>query len=164
MALVDNSLATGIAVFACSISLGLLVVERFREPPQAVLIYNSETIATEIQPYVAAGQEPFAVINAAIDAAVAQGNVVVDTRTGARGPDKATLHLADFVAIGGSVGRIDQTAPSRLMLEGTTPIAPSALVRPTQQPAEKTVTPEEDVRDFAKQLFGDKPAFAPKNQ
>lgn len=173
----DTTLATGLALFACILAGGALIAVKIQPKPTQILLYDSAVVTREIPAYAAAGQEPFTVINAAVEAAVAQGYIVIDTRDGARGPESAKLHLGDFVAVGGDVGRREDPARALapiqsggLKLNGTIPVQPGAAMgtpaKATAAPAAQSApqAPGADVKDFARQLMGGAPPFSPKSE
>lgn len=151
---VEVTVATGLAIAAFGAAVGALVMVWRAPEPTQLLIYDNASVHTQTAPYIAEGQNPLTVIDAAVQEAVARGFVVIDARLQIKGPPQRTLQLADFVAIGGGIGREDTTllAP----LPGTLPVAPSRSGDPEpvlSAPAQPTAVGS-DVEDFARQLMG----------
>ena len=145
---VTISTSLSIAAFGAAVA-ALLFVWRTPEPTQ-LLIYDNETINEQVAPYAAAGQNPIAVVDAAVAEAIARGYVVVDSRIEIKGPPQSILRLADFVAIGGAIGR-DEVVKPLTVLPGTTPVppqpaAPVAAAPPPQTPEPRRGGAEEKAR------------------
>ena len=151
---IEITIATSLAIASLGASLALLVAFYRAPEPQTLLIYDNNLIASQAQIYVEAGQNPLAVIDAAVGEAIARGHIVIDARDNIKGPVSAYLQLTDFVAIGGSVGREQDTAPVTI-LPGTTPIPSSGAIQPATSPDMQTAAPlGDDAEAFARQLYG----------
>lgn len=149
---VTISTSLSIAAFGAAVA-ALLFVWRTPEPTQ-LLIYDNETISEQVAPYAATGQNPIAVVDAAVAEAIARGYVVVDSRIEIKGPPQSILRLADFVAIGGAIGR-DEVVKPLTVLPGTTPVPPQPAAPVAAAPPPETPKPiGADVEDFARQLMG----------
>lgn len=153
----EVTVATGLSIAAFGAAVAALVLVWRAPEPVQLLIYDNATIHQQTAAYVAEGQNPLEVIDAAVQEAVARGYVVVDARLQIKGPPQRILQLSDFVAVGGNIGRETALglAPLPGTLPATAPIAQAGLASETVQPA---VAPEgpigSDVEDFARQLMG----------
>ena len=118
-----------------------------------ILVYDKDAIADQSAAYIAAGQDPLRVIDAAVELAVSSGYVVIGADNDVLAPQSALLRLDQFVEVGGEIGRAP--ASLDLNLPGT---------RPLPSPGQATgaaISPESDVRDVAQSLEGVFSGFTP---
>lgn len=115
----DMEIMVGVCLAIMSLCLSIIAVMKAsdRAPASSVLIYDKQDIAKQVEPFLAAGHEPIAVIDAAVAKAVDQGFIVVDSSLDIKGPEQALLRLEDFVAVGSETGQLPDK-PSQLSLDG----------------------------------------------
>lgn len=139
--------STGLSTIALAFSIAAYVNgERSVHGQASVLIYDAQHIASQIAPYVEAGQDPLAVIDAAVDGAVEKGFILIDARVEVVAPQTAKLQLQDFVEVG-------QSLPVQLEAVDLHQSSDAGAQTPSTAP------PSSDLRDMARQLYGTKPAF-----
>ena len=154
----DNNLevmfATSLSIASLGAALAMLVAFYRMPEPQPLLIYDGDMIALEAQAYMAAGQDPLAVIDAAVTEAVERGYIVVDARNNIKGPASTYMHLYDFIAVGGAIGREQDGGPVTV-LPGTTAIQPEHMApAPDHADAVSPAPLADDAEAFARQLYG----------
>ncbi len=137
--------STGLSMIAVAISVAAYINGPGPDAPaSSVLIYDPDYIAAQIEPYVEAGQDPMAVIDAAVDNAVESGFVVLDSRMEVIAPDSAKLRLQEFVTVGQPLPfQLNSAEPETITVPNTTGLASS--------PAGS------DLADMARQLYGTRP-------
>lgn len=124
-----------------------------------ILVYDKDAIADQSAAYIAAGQDPLRVIDAAVELAVSSGYVVIGADTDVLAPQSALLRLDQFVEVGGEIGRAP--ASLDLNLPGTRPLPSKEPVPAPGQATGAAISPESDVRDVAQSLEGVFSGFTP---
>lgn len=133
----ENTVGTALSLAAMFVAAAAYMAARNNGPQSPVLIYDNAAIVAQLEPFTQAGQDPFAVIDAAVAAAVEQGFIIVDTRGEVKGPASAQMQLSDFVRPGSTVGQIgthDATSGA-LTLPGTIPAKPAKEAPTARQDA-----------------------------
>ncbi len=145
----ETPFATGLSILALCLSLAALAVSwQAVDRGPSMLVYDPDHVSAQIGPYIEAGQDPIAVIDTAVQRAVARGFILVDARLEIRAPDTARLRLQDFVAVG------DQIPFHSSRTEVNPSSNPPHLNRPT-------ALPRSDVRGVARQIYGSSGAYTP---
>lgn len=106
----EATFAAGIGMIGCILGACALVIALDKgSGGRPVLVYDAASIARQAEPYIAAGQTPMAVIDAAIARAVEAGAIVIDGE-GVKAPPSRMFQLETFIAVGSDVGRLDDSA------------------------------------------------------
>lgn len=127
----EATFAASLGIIGCVLGACALVMARDGETGgPRLLIYDNAEIAVQAEAFTQAGQNPIIVIDEAVSRAVASGAIVVD-RAGIKGPVSAHLRLAEFVEVGGDVGR----GPERPVPSGSSDrISPEDLSAMLERP------------------------------
>lgn len=143
----ESIASTGLSIIALAVSVAAYLNGRGTENvPTSVLVYDPQYVASQIAPYVEAGQDPMAVIDVAVDEAVEAGFVVIDARVEVIAPHSAKLRLQDFVEVGQALPvQINSVQPQQPVVAGV------------QTPA--TSQQNSSLQDMARQLYGTQPVF-----
>lgn len=111
----EATFAASLGIIGCVLGACALVMARDGETGvPRLLIYDNAEIAVQAEAFTQAGQNPIIVIDEAVSRAVTSGAIVID-KAGVKGPVSAHLRLAEFVEVGGDVGR----GPERPVLSGS---------------------------------------------
>jgi hypothetical protein len=158
----ETMIATSLAIFSTFVATSAMIyANRAHNSAPAILVYDPDDTADQIEPYAAAGQNPIAVIDTAIDRAIDQGYIVLSAQTGVKAPSSAKMVLTDFVAVGGPVGA--DNAPSLSFFDNTSASrssgAPSEAKELQSTSKHLSIDSEPqaigaDVADVARQLYG----------
>jgi hypothetical protein len=151
--MVSTSLSI-IAVFAAAAAL--IAGWRAQDGRPALLVYDRDYIADQSGPYIEAGQDPMAVIDAAVRQAAESGFIVIDSRLAVLAPADTRFRLDRFVAVGSEVGRTP--LPLDLPLPGTAPVRKQD---PAGSPAAGAAPIGGDVADVARQIGTAAGQFSP---
>lgn len=157
----ENTVGTALSLAAMFVAAAAYMAARNSGPQSPVLIYDNAAIVAQLEPFTQAGQDPFAVIDAAVAAAVEQGFIIVATGGEVKGPASAQMQLSDFVRPGSAVGKIgtlDATSGA-LTLPGTIPASP---VKDASTPRQDAPAPSPNGwESIMKQLADETARFSP---
>jgi hypothetical protein len=121
----EATIAAGIGIIGCIIGLCALIIAWGNAGPMPlVLVYDKADIAEQAKAYVAAGQDPLTVIDAAVESAVASGAIVIDGQ-GVKAPRTSLFHLDWFVEVGSEVGQLEDAAS--FLPQGITPMSAETI-------------------------------------
>lgn len=160
----DNLLFNALALASAFMSAAALILAVRDDAGPSILIYDPDKIAVQAQDYTRTGQNPIAVIEAAVDEAIARGHIVIDSRMDVKGPDSAGLNLQDFIELGGNIGR-EEKAALAVPLPGTLPLTPHKMpqqaAKPASQPMNSATGLEDDMANIARSLAAPGSGFSP---
>jgi hypothetical protein len=153
----ETMVGTSLSIIAVFAAVAALIAGwRAQDGRPALLVYDRDYIADQSVPYIEAGQDPMAVIDAAVRQAAENGFIVIDARLAVRAPDDARFRLDRFVAVGSAVGRTPP--PLDLSLPGTAPVQKPD---PAASPAAGAAPIGGDVADVARQIGTAAGRFSP---